>query len=156
MIDESKYEQYGFPRSKSEIQGITIHETSNTEMSAKDMFDYLNNVSKTSQGCHYFVDNSEVIEVMPLNWGVYHTGKGMDMGNRYTIAIEICDSLIDEHFEKAVDNAVELIKLLQDKYHIGNDMVFFHNDFNEKTYCPNRLLDIYKSSKNFVKERLEV
>ena len=153
MLPENKYAQFGFPR--EQILGITIHETGNTEMSARDLFDWMANESRTNQGTHYFVDSEETVEVMPLNYGVYHTGKGMDWGNKYTIAIEICSSFSDEKYQQAQDRAVQLIKQLQNTYHIPNDMVFFHNDFNERVYCPKTILNRYGTSKSFVYQCLE-
>lgn len=153
MIKESKWNQYGFPR--SEIKGITIHETNNYEMNAQQLHDWLENDCKTSQGCHYIIDDSQVVQVMPNDWAVYHTGKGKDWGCRYTIALEIVSSLSDEKYLKAEDKTIELIKQLQEEYHIPNDMVFFHQDFDSKTHCPNRILNEYFTSKNFVYQRLE-
>lgn len=155
MIDPNKFEQYGFPREVGDIQGITIHETNNYQMDAEELEEYMNTKQKTSQGTHYFVDWNEVRQVMPLDYAVYHTGKGKDWGCRYTIAIEIVDNLQDELFERAVDNAIALIKSLQSEYAISNEMIYFHNDWDNKTYCPHKILDDYKTSKNFVYQRLE-
>lgn len=155
MIKENKFIQYGFPREQSDIQGITLHETGNINMSAQDLFNYLDNECKTSQGTHYICDDKEVIQVMPDDWGVYHTGKGRDWGNRYTIAIEICSSLNNESYQKAQDKAVELTKTLMGKYHIGSDMIFFHNDWDSKYYCPKTILDNYGTSRNFVYQEIE-
>lgn len=155
MIKENKWTQYGFPREETDIQGITLHETGNYEMNAQQLHDYLDNECKTSQGCHYIVDNEQTIQVMPDDWAVYHTGKGKDWGCRYTIAIEICSYLSDTEYKKAEDRAISLIYDLQKKYHIPTNMIFFHQDFNHKTHCPNRAIDEYKTSTNFVYQRVE-
>ena len=155
MIDENKYEQYGFIRELEDIKGITIHETNNYTMNAKELEEYMNTKQKTSQGTHFFVDWGEYRQAMPLNYAVSHTGKAKDWGCRYTIAIEIVDNLNDELFERAVDRTIALIHELQELYSIPNDMIFFHNDWDNKTYCPHKLLDDYKTSKNFVYQRLE-
>ena len=155
MIKEEKYEQYGFPRREQDILGITIHETGNDNMTAKELFDYLENENKTSQGCHYIVDNNEVIEVMPNDWGVYHTGKAMDYGNRYTISIEVCSNINNDKFNNGVDKAVELIKELMIEYAIPKDSIFFHIDFNQNSYCPKTLIRQYGSVKRFVIEKVE-
>lgn len=111
MIDENKFNQYGFPRGEEDIKGITIHETNNYEMNAQELMEWLNKENKTSQGCHYLVDANEIVQVMPDDWAVYHTGKGKDWGNKFTIAIEICSSLSDEEYLKAEGRAVSLIWL---------------------------------------------
>ena len=154
MIKESKFIQYGFPRQEADILGITIHETNNQDMNARQLHDFLDNENKTSQGCHYIVDSNEIVQVMPDNWAVYHTGKGVDWGCKYTIAIEICSSINDDTYNKAEDRAISLIYNIQKKYHIPNDMIFFHQDFNERTYCPKTIIDKYKTSTNFVYQRL--
>lgn len=154
MIRESKWNQYGFPREEADIQGITIHETNNYEMDAQQLHDFLDEENKTSQGCHYIVDAKKTVQVMPDDWAVYHTGKAKDWGCRYTIAIEICSSLSDEVYKQAEDRAISLIYSLQKKYHIPFDMIFFHQDFNNRMHCPNRIINEFGTSKNFVYQRI--
>lgn len=155
MLDENKFIQYGFPREESDIKGITIHETNNYDMNAQQLFDWLNTECKTSQGCHYICDDEQIIQVMPDDWAVYHTGKGKDFGCKYTIAIEITSSLNNEKYLEAENRAISLIYNLQKKYHIPTDMIFFHQDFNQRVYCPKTILDNYGTSKNFVYQRIE-
>lgn len=155
MLDRNKWDQYGFERTEADILGITIHETGNYDMNAEQLEQYLNDECKTSQGCHYIVDDVQAVQVMPDNWAVYHTGKGKDFGCRYTIAIEICSSLNDIKYLTAEENAVDLIETLKEKYGIKNEMIFFHNDFNQTTHCPNRIIDLYKTSRNFAYQRIE-
>ena len=155
MIDEKKFSQYGFPREESDIQGITIHETGNTEMNAEQLHEWLNSENKGSNGCHYICDDTQTLQVMPDTWAVYHTGKGKDFGCKYTLALELCSSLSDEKYLKAEDRAISLIYSLQKKYHIPMDMIFFHQDFNPKTYCPKTILNKYGTTKNFVYQRIE-
>lgn len=143
------------PRETSDVKGITLHETGNIGMNAQQLYDFLNTENKTSQGCHYICDSEQTIQVMPDDWAVWHTGKGKDWGNRYTIAIEICSSLSDEKFRNAEDRAISLIYSLQKKYHIQFDMIFFHQDFDQKKHCPNKLLNEYGTSKNYVYQRLK-
>lgn len=155
MISENKYIQYGFPRSVEDIKGITLHETGNYEMNAQQMFDYLNTSNRTSQGVHYLVDSEQTIQVMPDNWAVYHTGKGIDNGVKYTIAIEICSSLSDSEYLSAEERAISLIKQLQSTYNIADDNIYFHQDWNKTTYCPRRALDTYGTSRGFVYDRIK-
>ena len=154
MLPENKWLQYGLPREESDIDCIVIHNTGNTELSARQLFDYLANECKTSQGCSYLVDHEEVIQVVPDTWSVYNTGKGKDYAFRHGIAIEICDNLNDELYQQGQDRAVDLIKSLMQEYSIGYDMIFFHQDFNDKSYCPHIIIDRYGSSKNFVYQEI--
>lgn len=155
MIDENKWPQYGFPRSEEDIKGITLHETGKTDMSAEDIFVWLNEENKTSSGCHYIVDDAQVIQAMPDDWAVYHTGKGKDFGCQYTIAIQVCSSLSGAKYRAAENQAISLIHSLQKKYQIPMNMIFFHQDFNNTAYCPKTMLDEYKTSKNFVYQKIE-
>lgn len=155
MLDKNKWVQYGFPREEKDILGLTIHETNNYDMNAQQLHDWLNNECKTNLGVHYICDSENTIQVMPDDWSVWHTGKAKDWGTRYTIAIEICSYHSDIEYKKAEDRAISLIYDLQKKYHIPMDMIFFHNDWDSKQFCPSRILNEYKTSKNFVYQRVE-
>lgn len=155
MIRENKFPQYGFPREKSEIQGICLHETGVYDLNAQQYCDFLDYENKSSEGCHYIVDKDEVVQVMPDDWSVYHTGKGIDWGCKHTIAIQLTSYFADHDYYSAEDRAVKLIKQLQRAYHIPDDMLFFHNDFDQKSHCPNRILNEYGSTKTFVYQRLK-
>lgn len=152
MITFNKMRQFG--KEGLDVKGITIH-NSGSFSSAREIFDWLNNECKTSQGCHYLVDSKEIIQVMPLNWSVYQTGKGEDFAFKNTISIEICESHCPiEVYLKAQNNAVVLIKKLMNRYELTDDDIYFHIDFNSVTYCPHRILDLYKSKYQFIKEVL--
>lgn len=147
MLDEKKWKQYGQPLKKS-WKGITIHNTGN-DMSAKE-HEELMETSTNHLATHFFVDENEVIQMMPLDWIVWHTGKGMDMGNTRTIAIEICRSTnAEELYMEAQANAIDLIHSLMKEFGFTKDNIYFHCDFNQQTYCPHRILDIYKTKQNF-------
>lgn len=146
------YTQFGFEG--LEVKGITIHNTGNNK-SAKELKEWFN-TTDTNQGCHYLVDDEEIIQIMPLDWCVYHTGKGLDFGNLHTIAIEICKSQSDlDTYLKAQEKALFLVKKLMDKYELTSDKVYFHNSFNERAYCPHRILSLYGSRKEFVRKELD-
>lgn len=148
MLDKNKWSQFG--KEGLEPTCITIHNTGNYDMTARELFDYLNNECLTSQGCHFLIDDKEIIEVMPLNWKTYHTGKGEDYAFNNSIAIEICSNLDDELYLKGQENAIRLIKNYMDKFDIPKDEIYFHIDFNPTTYCPCNILDLYKTKENFL------
>lgn len=149
MIDSNKYLQYGFKRD-SDIKGIVIHNTG-SDLSARQVFNYLNSKCKTSQGCHYLIDDKEIIEVMPLDYCVYQTGKGIDWACKYTIAIEICSNVDDKKYLKGQDRAINLIKDLMEKYNFTINDLYFHKDF-ANVYCPSDILRIYGSKQNFIRK----
>lgn len=147
MLTEDKWEQYG--ADGLDVQGIILHNTGNDKMSAQDLFDYMQNDCKLSTGTHYFVDHNGVIEVLPLTWKTWTTGKGNDWAFDHCIAIEICDNLNDELYQQGQDNAVALIRQLMETYSLGMYDIYFHNDFNKRVYCPHIIMDRYGSALNF-------
>lgn len=149
MLNENKWAQFGQPRTES-VKGITIHNTG-SDLSAEELEKVMEE-SVNHLATHFFVDEIEVIQMMPLDWAVWHTGKGFDMGNMRTIAIEICRSTSDEEvYLKAQANAIKLIKSLLKEYGLTKNDIYFHSNF-DSIYCPHRILDKYKTRENFIKE----
>lgn len=141
-------EQYGQPG--MELMGITIHNTGN-DMSAKRNFRLMSK-RLSDKGCHYLIDENEIIQCLPLDYRAYHTGKGDDWGNNHTIAIEICRSTSDlETYMAAQERAVDFIKELMMECELSTEDIYFHNDFNHQTYCPHRILQLYGNKNNFIK-----
>lgn len=133
------------------VKGITIHNTGNS-LSADDIYNYLKLNGKCSL-CHFLVDEKKVITCYPLYKEAMHTGKGYDYGNMYTIAVEICRSKSNlSLYLKAEQKAVKLIKRLMGDYHLTKNDIYFHRDFDRTCFCPHRILEIYGSKKNFIKE----
>ena len=127
--------------------GITIHNTNN-EFTAQENYNLMLK-GTGSYSAHFFVDSCGAVQALPIDVQAFHTGKAYDQGNRNTIAIEICSRGSDEEFITAVENTVLLISMLRDK--LGSLPVYFHNDFDRYMYCPHRILDMYKSKKNFIR-----
>lgn len=125
MINENKFMQYGFPR-KNDIKCIVIHNTG-VDLSLNEIVEYLNK-GNSSRGCHYLINDEEIFEVMPLDYSVYHTGKGIDYACKYGIAIEICSNIDNDKYLKGQYKAIELIKKLMKEYHLNKSDIFFHSD----------------------------
>ncbi len=154
MINENKFSQYGLPRSIDDIRGITIHETNNLTMTPDDYLDFFNNELNLHSTYHYIVDNKTIVQLMPDDYMVYHTGKNKDWGDQYSIAIAVCSSLNDSVFEQSLSNAIDLINKLLEAYSIDKSKVYFHRDFNPRVYDPKRLLDEFETSRNFIYQKL--
>lgn len=127
------------------MKGITIHNTGNG-LSARQLYNLIPHYL-----CHFLVDESEIIQTLPLDQCAEHTGKGYDFGNMHTIAIEICRSTTDM-YEDAQRTAIKLIKSLMKENGFTAKDIYFHNDFNPNTYCPHRILQMYGNKQNFIKE----
>lgn len=147
MISQSKWNQYGLPNAS--IKGIVIHNT-NSNYSARELEKIMKN-GNFNNGCHFFVDYEEVIQMMPLTWSVWNTGKGMDFGNTKCIAIEICTNLNNRLYLQGQDRAVELIRNLMEEFHLTKKDIYFHRDFQPNINCPAQILKLYGSKENFLK-----
>lgn len=122
-------------------EGITVHNTAN-DASARSEIAYMNS-NNYEISYHFAVDNIEAVQGLPLNRNGWHASDGNGPGNRKTIAIEICYSLSGgPRFDKAEENAAELIAQLLQEYGWGIDRVKRHYDYApNKKYCPHRTMD---------------
>ena len=152
MLDEKQWEQYGFPRNDTDVRGILLQETVSI-MSAQEYVDELENGSD-HYACHYICDKNEIIQLMPLDYGVYHVGTGRSPANESNIVIGLCSALSDSDFNLALSQAVLLIRELKQQYSIAYDRIYFLKDFSSKKYNPKTLLMRYGSSKRFAYETL--
>jgi N-acetylmuramoyl-L-alanine amidase CwlA len=123
-------------------EGITVHNTAN-DASAVNEITYMNR-NDYEISYHFAVDDIQAVQGLPLNRNGWHASDGANgFGNRKTIAIEICYSLSGgARFDKAEENASELIAQLLKQYGWGIDKVKRHYDYApNKKYCPHRTMD---------------
>lgn len=123
---------------------ITVHNTANSARGADALrhASYLKGSSAAERmvSWHYTVDDKRIVQHLPTNEVGWHAGDGRNgTGNRYSIGIEICENE-DGNFEKAVQNAVWLIKKLMKEHNISIDRVVPHKRWTGKQ-CPRKLLD---------------
>lgn len=122
---------------KNPCNYITIHETGNTDRgaNAENHGRYINNGSSVTW--HYTVDDKEIVQHYEDTRQCWHAGDGKGKGNSESIGIEICVNS-DGNFNKAVDNATALIKMLMEKHNIPITNVVQHNHWSGKN-CPSNL-----------------
>lgn len=121
---------------KRRIKYIVVHNTANPTSTARNERDYLTNITNlSSTSWNIAVDDTEIIEAIPVNEMAFHAGASE--GNRYGIGIEICES---GNYQKAEEHAVKLIAYLMKKYHIPLSGIMTHQDFSGKS-CPRMILD---------------
>ena len=119
---------------------IVVHNTANDASAVNEVAYMINNNDSTSY--HYAVDDIQVVQAISENRTAWHAGDGTGRGNMYGIGIEICYSKSGgTRFEKAEDNAAELIADILNRYGWGIDKVTKHQDYSGK-YCPHRTLDM--------------
>ena len=121
--------------------GITVHNTANDASALSEIKYMISNNAETS--FHYAVDDKEAVQGLPLDRNGWHASDGNGTGNRKTIAIEICYSKSGgARFDKAEENAAELIASLCKKYGWTINNVKRHYDYApNKKYCPHRTMD---------------
>lgn len=125
------------------VRCIVIHETDNfsTGANAKAHNSYLHSEKQadTALSWHYTVDEKEIYHHLPDEIAAFHASDGMKAkgGNESGIGIEICVNQ-DGDYQKAVDNAAQLVAYLLQSYHLTLDDVKQHYDFCGKD-CPHRL-----------------
>lgn len=112
---------------------ITIHSTGNPASTAQNEADYVCYNSTRQASYHYVCDDTDIIQVLPVNEIGWHAGDGgSGTGNRKSVAIEICES---GNRKKAVDNAVWLTKELMRDLNIDKSHIKQHHDWSKKD-CP--------------------
>ncbi|MDM0661806.1 N-acetylmuramoyl-L-alanine amidase [Clostridium perfringens] len=121
---------------------IIIHETDNTSRGAGAethcKAQANGNIGKAS--VHYYVDDTGVYQAVEHKHATWNCGDGNNrygINNKNTISIEICVNS-DSYYNKAVDNAVELVRYLKNGYY-SNCKVVRHYDASRKN-CPRRIL----------------
>ncbi len=139
LVDPSKY-SIKCPYEMKPTR-IVVHNTANDASAKNEVAYMIRNNNQVS--FHYAVDDKQVVQGITENRNAWHSGDGGNgKGNREGIAIEICYSKSGgAKFNKAEENAVELIVDILKRYGWGVDKVTKHQDYNGK-YCPHRTLDM--------------
>lgn len=155
---------YGASRPVGDIKYIVIHYTGNdgdTDESNARYFKH--NIVKAS--AHYFVDDDSVTQSVPDNYVAWSvggkkyascptTGGGKYYGkctNANSISVEICDDVKNGTIypsAKTIQNALELVALLMNKYSIPRENVIRHFDVTGKL-CPAYWVDDAKWKAEF-------
>ena len=118
---------------------IVVHNTANDATALNEIAYMTNNDYETS--FHYAVDDKMIVQGIEENRNSWQASDGNGKGNREGISIEICYSKSGgARFDKAEENAIDLIVDILKRYGWGVDKVTKHQDYTNK-YCPHRTLD---------------
>lgn len=125
-------------------QYIIIHETANTRVgaNARAHYAYWNRDDAARASAHFVVDDTEILNLVPLDrpaWHVGDGGAGNPVHNRNTVGIEICVNQ-DGNYDRTVKNALLLTRYLMRTLQIPAANVRRHYDVSGK-HCPARMLD---------------
>lgn len=159
-VNLANKKNYGGSRLTSNIKYIVIHYTANDGDTDENNGKYFrNNVVESS--AHYFVDDDSITQSVPDNYVAWSVG-----GNKYnnsggklykkctnnnSISIELCDDVRDGVVypsAKTIQNALELVAHLMNKYSIPKENVIRHYDVNGKP-CPKYWVDDIKWKSEF-------
>lgn len=133
---------------------ITVHNTANDASAMSEISYMIGNNKEVSY--HFAVDDYRAVQGLELCMNGWHAGDGgKGTGNRKSIGIEICYSKSGgERFDKAEQNAAELIAFLLRQYGWGIDRVKRHYDWSKKD-CPHRTIDLgWERFLNMIREKM--
>lgn len=122
---------------------IVIHYTGNTTDTAYNNTRYFKSVNRNASA-HYFVDDNNIYQCVLDKDKAWHIGDKLKIGNggawygictnSNSIGIEMCCTNSDVS-QTTVNNTIELVKYLMDKYSIPTSHVIRHYDVTNKM-CP--------------------
>lgn len=142
----------------NDIIGVTIHNTDwiTTASGTHPSEQYTRATVNGNMGdvrVHFYVDNVDAWQNLPLNLNGWHAADGDGPGNRKTIAIECIMSPNYTAVDKASeDNAARLAAYLLMKYKLNISQLYTHQHWYSQKYCPayilphwSRFVDLVKS-----------
>ncbi|MGE7951617.1 N-acetylmuramoyl-L-alanine amidase [Lysinibacillus xylanilyticus] len=116
---------------------IVVHETDNTRSGADaDAHARLQyNGNSRSASWHYTVDDKEAVQSFEHSWRCWAAGS--TTGNNQGIQVEVCVNS-DGNYQKAMQNAAELVAKIMKDEGISISNVVQHNHFSGKN-CPRNM-----------------
>ena len=134
------------------VEYVTVHDTGNRATAENEIKYMISNDKEVS--FHLAVDESEVIQGLPLDRNSWSCGDGAKgSGNRNSISVEICRPTHDDKslYKKAEENAVYVVARLLYTHNLSIEKLKKHQDWSGKM-CPNVLLK--EGGWNTFKERV--
>lgn len=129
------------------LKGIIIHWTANSgkNANANAHYNYFQN-HNVNASAHYFVDDKNIIQIIPDDEIAYHVGarsytafgdsirEANYSPNYFLIGIEMCVNP-ESDWDITYQNTIDLTNHLLSKYNLGKDKVWRHYDITGKD-CP--------------------
>lgn len=139
------------------VEYICIHDTGNQAegATAQAHYNYFSAADRNASA-HYFVDDTEIIQIIDDNEGSWHAGvkektPATPISNTNSIGIEMCINS-DGDLNKAMENTANLAAYLLVKHGLSIDRLVRHYDANGKI-CPQVMADNdWALWKQFVKD----
>ena len=141
-------------KNRAEAKYIVVHYTSNKGDTAKNNADYFAR-EKVGASAHFFVDETEVWESVPVTECAWHCGaktyRHSECRNANSIGVEICmHDKAGKIRQGSIDHAAKLVRMLMKEYQIPPDRVLRHFDVTGKR-CPAPMVDnpdLWRAFKN--------
>ena len=145
--------------------GITVHNTPRLGEVAKTQAEqyaratYNNNMNGVI--VHFYVDEVEAWQLLPLDVSGFHAADGDGAGNRRTIAVEcIMDGSGSEADKKSEENCAKLVAGLLKMFDFGIKDLYTHNHWYPQKYCPAYILphwnEFRKKVEGYIKDNAGV
>lgn len=135
--------------------GITVHNTPRLSKVAKTQAEqyaratYNNNMDGVI--VHFYVDEVEAWQLLPLDISGFHAADGNGPGNRRTIAVEcIMDGSGSEADKKSEENCAKLVAGLLKMFDFEIGDMYTHNHWYPEKYCPAYILPHWNEFKRKV------
>ena len=136
-------------RNWTPIKYIVLHYTGNKGDTAENNAAYFGRADRGASA-HYFIDDKFIYQVVEENRSAWSVGDGKGkygITNSNSLNIEMCCGTDGQVTSTTEQNAVELVKMLMDKYDIGIGNVVRHYDASRKN-CPNWTESRWQNFKN--------
>ena len=132
---------YGGLRAKK-VKYIVVHYTAGNGDTARDNGIYFQR-NEVGASAHWFVDETMAVASVPEQFAAWHCGGAAyvhpECRNSNSIGVELCSrrDVDGEYYflPETVDNAVELVRELMEKYNVPPERVIRHYDVTGKI-CP--------------------
>ena len=127
-------------RGGTTIKYIVVHDVGVKGQTAKNNADYFCGGNRNASA-HYFVDRNYIYQVVEDTNSAWHCGDGngaYGITNSNSLGIEMIVESNGTIHSETMNQAIELIKLLQENYIVPNDNVVRHYDASRKN-CPQYL-----------------
>ena len=137
---QKQFINYNRSARNQSVKYIVIHSTGNTNDTAQNNHDYFAGGNRGSSA-DFFVDDNNIIQIIDSdNYYSWHCGDGKGaygITNSNSIGIEMCGTDGGNISDTTVNNTVELVKYLMEKYSIDINHVVRHYDASRKS-CPSQ------------------
>ena len=134
LLTESEHTRSG--QSMDEVKNIVIHDTGSPNTTAKQMYDYYENIGKSgtvTESVHFVIDtDGKILQLIPCDEIAFHAMSA----NENSIAIQFCYSAEDGTPSSSTYNAmVALCVKLCKEYDLTADDILTHYEVSARN-CP--------------------